>query len=477
MADSNLFRKWTAIGTGVGAEIAGDDLRVAVARVRPGGIDVPGVITIPRFRERPAAEWGAEWAGFLKSFGGKHLAATVVIPREEVIVRELAVPGVKDQDVPSAISYQLDSLHPYPEDDVVYDWSRLTAATIVIGIARKETVAKYTNLFAEAGVQVSAITLSGSALFAARRTYEESPEMGIAAGETRNKNLEFYGESEAHPMFSNAFAAPAEAFAQRAVSMALAELRLDPETEIQTYERILPPPRTINADIPLSQYALAYAAAITSAVGRKLTRLNLLPPEQRRENSKLVYVPTAALAAIVLLLGLANLFYSQIEERRYQSILQTEVQKLAPASKRADTLDQTAALTRKRIQLIDQYRRQPQQDLDALNELTRLIQPPAWVSAMELTRATVTLAGESEQSAGLLKVLDQSPFFMNSDFTMPLARGSDARSEQFRIRTAREFPAATAAVAQAAPPPPNPPPLSQTPAPSPTAGPAPGVRR
>ena len=442
MAENNSFRKWFAIGTGVGVEISGKNLLLTAAKVRPGGIDVLSAATIERFEERPAAEWASEYSAFLRTCGGKHLAATVVLPRAEVIVRELALPGVKDEDVPSAISYQLDSLHPYPEEDVVFDWARLNGPLVAVGIARKDLIARYTNLFAEAGLQVSCLSISGSVLYSARRTYEAAPTTGIAAGMSCDDRVEIYGESDAHPMFTNAFDAPAESFAARAVSMALAELRLPPETEVQKYERLLPPPRKIDAAIPLDNYALAYAAAVSSAVPRRPGRLNLLPPDQRRENSKLVYIPTALLALITVGLGLANLFYTQIEEQRYQAILQDEVKKLAPASKQADTLDQSAQSARKRIQLIDQYKRQSQADLDALNELTRLVAPPAWVSSLDLSRTTVMLAGETEQSAGLLKTLDESPLFMNSDFTMPMVRNGDGRTEMFRIRTMRETPQA-----------------------------------
>jgi Tfp pilus assembly protein PilN len=440
MADSNTFRKWLSIGTGVGAEISGANLLVASAKVRPGGIDVLGVLTIERFEERPASEWAGEYTAFLRSCAGKHLAATVVLPRSEVIVREIALPGVKDDDVPSAIGYQLDSLHPYPEEDVVFDWARLNGPVVAVGIARKDLIARYTNLFAEAGIQVSAFTVSGSVLYSARRVYEASPATGLAAGMSRENRVEIYGESDAHPLFTNAFDAPAEAFAARAVAMALSELRLPPETEVQTYERILTPPRSIDATIPLGDYALAYAAAIASAVPRRAGRLNLLPLDQRRENSKLVYIPTAVLATIAIVLALANLFYSQIEERRYESILEDEVKKLAPASKQADLLDQTAISARRRIQLIDQYKRQSQSDLDSLNELTRIVAPPAWVATLEMNRTTVTIAGEADQSAGMLKTLDQSPLFMNSDFTMPLGHTADGRTETFRVRTTREAP-------------------------------------
>ena len=36
------FKKWLAIGSGIGIEIAGEDLTVTVVRVRPSGVSVLG---------------------------------------------------------------------------------------------------------------------------------------------------------------------------------------------------------------------------------------------------------------------------------------------------------------------------------------------------------------------------------------------------------------------------------------------------
>ena len=62
--------------------------------------------------------------------------------------------------------------------------------------------------------------------------------------------------------------------------------------------------------------------------------------------------------------------------------------------------------------------------------------PPGWVNSLELTRDQVVLQGEAEQAAALLKTIDGSPLFQNSEFTMPLARTGNG--EAFRIRAARE---------------------------------------
>ncbi|MCX6624550.1 MAG: hypothetical protein NTY38_26520, partial [Acidobacteria bacterium] len=56
------WKRWVAIGTGVGIEIAAHDLIVTVVRVRPSGTTILGAAAIQNFRQRPAAEWGMDYA-------------------------------------------------------------------------------------------------------------------------------------------------------------------------------------------------------------------------------------------------------------------------------------------------------------------------------------------------------------------------------------------------------------------------------
>ena len=107
------YKKWLAIGTGVGIEIGHEDLQITVTRVRPSGVSVLGSLTIHKFREQPAAEWGDVYANFLRKLGQRHIAAQVLLPREAVVVRQVQLPGVADKDMAAALKFQIDSLHPF----------------------------------------------------------------------------------------------------------------------------------------------------------------------------------------------------------------------------------------------------------------------------------------------------------------------------------------------------------------------------
>jgi hypothetical protein len=149
----------------------------------------------------------------------------------------------------------------------------------------------------------------------------------------------------------------------------------------------------------------------------------------------MIFLPTAILASMLLLVAGALFGYSRIEERRYVATLEAESAKLQPQVKRIATLDKSLELARARARLLDEFRSRSKYDLDTLNELTKLLAPPIWTNHMELTRDAVMMAGEAEQAAPLLKLIDSSPYFRDSAFVIPIAKMGPV--EMFRIRAAR----------------------------------------
>ena len=99
---ATALRKFAAFGTGVGIAIGHDDLMVTVTRVRPSGVRLLGELAILGFRGQPAAEWGARCLSFMKKLGVAHLAASVLLPRDDVVVRQVSLPGVSDGDLSGA---------------------------------------------------------------------------------------------------------------------------------------------------------------------------------------------------------------------------------------------------------------------------------------------------------------------------------------------------------------------------------------
>jgi Tfp pilus assembly protein PilN len=128
--------------------------------------------------------------------------------------------------------------------------------------------------------------------------------------------------------------------------------------------------------------------------------------------------------------------YPAFEDSRYLRSLNAEIAKIAPQAAAAAKLDKDIETTRLRTILLDQVRARSKADIDILREMTRILPPPIWLNTLEITRTQVTVAGETDQAAPLLKQIDASPFFEQSEFSMQPMR--TPAGEMFRIRSNRE---------------------------------------
>lgn len=427
------YSKWLAVGTGVGIEIRGDDLIISIVRVRPNAIRVLATTVISRFRQRPAGEWGAECSAFLATCGAERLAAMVTLPRSEIIVRHLSLPGVAKRDLGAATRLQADSLHPYPEEEASFDWARVgDTSFVLIGIARTQVIDQYALLFQEAGIRVASFTFSAAVIYSAIRILSTPPAEGFVLLEEGAAGLEAYGESPARPLFSATFDLPPD----RASALARAELRLDGDTEPAHLADLLPAPVAVPDGWDPQRTTMSYATAVAAACPWLALPVNLLPAGQRSKSSRAVYAPTVVLAAVLLVALVALTALAGVENRRYRSVLEAEIARYTPVAAEVRTLDNKIKAVRDRRRLLQEFRSRTKQDLDALQELTQALAPPAWLKNLQLTRSAALLNGEAPQAAKLLEILDKSPLFQNSGFTAPISRAGE--TERFTIRTRRE---------------------------------------
>jgi hypothetical protein len=428
-------RKWLAFGTGVGVAIAGSTLRVAAVRVRPSGARLLGYTSIHDYPQRPATDWGAEYAAFARRAGVERVPAIVLLPRHDVTVRSLTMPGVDQKDLSAAISYQIDSLHPYAEHEAAWSWSRLPGTPhVLVGITRRETVDSYANLFSESGVRLAGFSFSAAALYSASRVLVKPARGGVLAFSADDAEpVEAYGESDSRPVFSGLF----DQHSERLRQLALSELRLDPDGAAASFADLLPPVAAPEA-FPRSEYALALAAAISGASPRLALAVNLLPEERRTQSSPLIYAPTAVLGLLMIGAAVAMSYQQSFHDNEYLGKLNEEIRRLERQASAVAALDGQIQSIEQRIELLDQHRQRSKADADALREITTLVAPPAWVSSLQLSRRDAFLSGEAEQATGLLKLIDGSPLFKESSFSQAMTKVGGG--EQFTMRTFREGP-------------------------------------
>ena len=420
-------QRMLAFGTGVAIEIAGDTLELALVRVRPSGPELLKRATILHFHERPAAEWSQEYRDFVR--GHEPAGVTVLLPRRDVIVRHVLLPGVPKRDLAGALALRLRALHPFPEDDVSWCWAHVSNGALV-GLTRSAALGRWESLFAEAGIPVGSFTFSASVLYSALRLWNRPAAPFLGLSETANNVFEAYGESSSGAVFSGEFAGAAA----RAAAAGFAELRMSSDAEPLGLAQLLPRKASATGANPLDRPVL-YAAAIANACPLLLHPANFLPPERRAGQSRFWLIPTAILGFVLLLCTIAYFAIGPYRQKHYLETLRAEIAKVEPRAKRAVTLDRQVDHARAQIRLLDNFRGLARSDFEVLGELTRVLPPPTWASLVEIYPDYVIVDGQTEQAAPLLKALDSSPLFQNSEFTNSVSRSG--KDEVFRIKTYR----------------------------------------
>ena len=448
-------------GSGIGIEIRGDDLRVVALRSRPGGVAVLGATTIENYASRPAAEWGAEYASFARDLGLGHVSAAVCLPRRDVVLRQIQLPPMGDKERAAAVRFQLDGLHPFGDDDVAFASAPLAAGLEFTLIASAETIEGYADLFGEAGVAIASFTVAPAALRAALRSRWNEPPHPLLIAELRGDVLEAYGESEGRPLLS-AEMNLRTASPDLALGRALADLRLEPEAlpmlvlagdsptgadgdavqasdwagrETSVAAELLPAPVESPEGFDLSAWLIAFATAVEGACPRLGLRANLLPEERRQSDSRWLWAPTAALAAMLGILAVGYAVRPVIQDRIYAAELQTRIDRLDTVNAEAEQARGRTEEIRRKTQALERLAARAEQDLRIVREVSEVTPNSAWLSVLQIDDDGAQLTGIAERSAPLLSVLNDTRSLQEASFLASLRKTDEG--EQFRIGAKR----------------------------------------
>ena len=457
-------------GAGCGIEVRGTDLRVVAVKSRPGSFKVLGRMEIADFRSRPAAEWGAEYTTFLRDLKLLHLAATVSLPRSEMMVRQLKLPPLNRKELGAAVGYQLETLHPYEADQVYTAFAPLGESTeginqvqVAVLIAEKAIVDGYAELFESAAIAVASFTAGAAAFYTGVRVRWDSPPIPFLIADFQRTGIEIYGEGKNRPLFSGAFESQSP---ERVLRLAGADLRLQ-ESEpasvvfcgadggevdsdplplardlgdafsLCSAAELLPSPAAAVPQFDEGRDAAALAVALESACPRLGWRANLLPSARRKRNSHWMYAPTAVLVAALILLLFAYPLRRVMQDRGYLRTLEAETARLEQDVKRAAAAKSQRRETAARIEVLKSLRGRSEADLRIVSELSQQLPDTAWLSHLEIRDQGVEMYGEAGAAAPLLATVNGTLTLENAAFMTSLVKTDNG--ERFQIAAQRSL--------------------------------------
>jgi Tfp pilus assembly protein PilN len=452
------------IGKCIGIAFEGENLRLALVARQFHQYRVVDLLALENYRQLPREELHKRALVFLQKNKAAHCRSVLSISRKDIIVRQIELPAEAEANLPKVVEYQIASLVPSEGTAICYDFlvSKPTNAskTILVSIILilKSVMDSYLDLCAGLGLKIVRVVPSPVGVANFFLMLEKHFKIGSAVlGVYVDGRLESIGLLNRTFQLVRVAPLPETEDLQETIARELEVFRSQlgtaenqaleaylvgfPEVKSDSFDtrRFLVRPlnfasalgvRIGRADFEgraLQQHFVAIAAAITGLRRRPPLPLNLLPPERQVRKSRWMMAPTYSLVAINVLVALALLLRSPLQERSYSRQLVQEITRLEPEVKKIRSVEKQITDLQRRSELLSSFRKSHSQILAALNELSRILPKDTWVNDLTLKRNEIEFSGMSEGASRLPQILDNSPFFEGAEFVGSITRDANGK--------------------------------------------------
>jgi Tfp pilus assembly protein PilN len=439
------------IRTGVGIELAGKDLRIAAVRSSFGRLRLLRYESIPDFADLQLGDQKAVLAKLVKQHGIPSSRVFLSLPRDCGVLRQMEFPAEVGDKLRSVIALQLETLCPWPADDVYWDFAKAPSkqggkpVSVNVAIIPRTALDPWIEFFREVKLPLSGATLSSlSCAHAAAALWndaaptiilscEESCVEGTLVQGGRLSSMTLKGET----LMEHAQAVVERLIAQGRVSSPSAARLVVHGAEAARVSIDEMPALPIEDTKSKAAEGFGAIAASIGGVRRTPFEVNLTPKHLRYRRSRLQLAPTYALLVLALLLGGALLVRNPYQLMVYASRLDGEIQTTAPQVRDVSLQEaQLNNLSQKHRALVAHFQSHDR-NLEALRELARSLPPSSWLSSYSYQDGTITLSGFADAASEVQRALEDNVLFKDVLFTAPVTRDSSGK-DRFTLKAAIE---------------------------------------
>ncbi len=399
----------------------------------------------------------AKVADFLDRHRLREARLIACLPRQEVLVRILNLPEETEPQLTKVVGYQLSSLHPFKDDQVLWDCAlvgrdpKAKQISVMVVVAEKSRVNTYQQMLRELGLRLSGLTVGAAALAPLVKPLLP-PAALIACGRSSGVELLSFGQGilrGTQAITLEPSASAAERF-DREWHRALAALPVsDPATvpcfvcgsipaafsDLLQGASPLPAPKLkptklrASAGFEWPTLAAAYAGLLRDTS----SFINLLPAQERWQPQRGARAPVYALSATAALLAVTLASHAWIERALYGRLLDRELRRLEVPAEQFRQQNQETRTLDTRAAVLEDLRARNYQKLRLLDQLTKLLPDGTWLQELHISEDTVDISGVSDRASDLVPPLENSLYFTQVEFTSPITRDNQNK-EVFRIR-------------------------------------------
>ena len=439
------------IRTGVGVECAGKDLRIAVVRSSFGKLRLMQYVAIPGFADLEPDDRKAALAKVVKQHRIPAARVFLSLPRDHGVVRQMEFPVEVGDKLRHAIALQLETLCPWPVEDVYWDFARdvpkqsAKSTTVSVVIIPRTVLDPWLEMFRAVKLPLSGASLSSlscaHAVAALWRDIVPTVVLGCEANYvegaliqgSRLGSLTLKGETVAQ----QAKGVVERLLSQGRVSSPAAARLIVYGSEAGLVDASDMPALPIEDMKSRSRDAFGAIAASMAGVKRTVFGANLVPKDLRHRRSQLQLLPTYFLLLLALFAGIALLVRNPYQLIAYASRIDSEVQIVAPQVRDVSLQEaQLNDLSLKHRALTAHFQNRDS-NLEALRELSRLLPQPAWLSSYSYQDGAITISGFADAASEVQRVLEDSQLFKDALFTSPVTRDATGK-DRFTLKATME---------------------------------------
>src|SRR5882672_2124473 len=124
---------WTLLQNGIGIDIQAGIFQAICLKRQLKRVRVADLLEIADYQRLGPQHCGKLYKEFLRKNGLQSPWTVVALPRSAVLLRWLNFPKAVEKDLARAVEYQMDSLHPFEEGSVYWDFAYRKASQSVLG--------------------------------------------------------------------------------------------------------------------------------------------------------------------------------------------------------------------------------------------------------------------------------------------------------------------------------------------------------
>jgi Tfp pilus assembly protein PilN len=435
---------------------------VVLREARLTVVALAGRDRLTHFVVEGAEDPAATLAGELRSRGLGGGRLRVGLDRRLAVVKAIELPPAGGGDLGRMVGFDLERHVPFAPEHTRFDWRELPgrsedARRALVVAADARTVERPLALLAGAGRRAAALTVACHALIALLP--RALPPRRAVWAHRHDGVIDLLFLEGRTLLMSRQVAAADPAELAREIRRSLPVVRWSGadlvwlsgvsggEAPAWRDDLTVAPGLPATAP-PFAAFALPLVAALPAddqgagllalavAAESRSPALNLLPAAARPWTPTRGQIVTAAMVALVALLGLGGALVHVVRRERYLGRVTEEIRRLEPEARTVDGL--AAELERKRRVLAAlaaaEDGRVPA--LPVLRELTETLPAGAWLQALAMDRQGVELTGQADAASALVPLLEASSRLERAELTSPVTKAQG--KEQFRIRAAWE---------------------------------------